>query len=149
MTKFGLKHLFRPSLDNPHDITINDGMLNLTSLWKACGGVKHQKPQKWSALPSGRGMIAALEAKENARLDRLIRDDVIDKGSKINPLLNIKKGRYGGTYAHPLLGLAYAQYLSPEFHIWCNEILIATNLITIEDGDLFTKLGEDGKSKPH
>jgi hypothetical protein len=38
-------------------------------------------------------------------------------------------GRTGGTFAHPVIGLAYAKYLSPEFHIWCNERLLASGLI--------------------
>lgn len=80
---------------------------------------------------------------ESLKLFRALEEKL--KGDSQSPLTEIKKGRYGGTFAHPLIGLAYAQYLSPEFHIWCNEILIASNLITIEDGDLFTKLGEDGK----
>ena len=38
-------------------------------------------------------------------------------------LLKIKRGRGGGTWAHWQLGLAYTKYLSPEFHIWCNEAI--------------------------
>ena len=25
-----------------------------------------------------------------------------------------------GTWAHPLIAIAFAQWLSPEFHVWCN-----------------------------
>src|SRR5690606_31175446 len=33
------------------------------------------------------------------------------------------KGKGGATYAHWQIGLAYAKYLSPEFHMWCNEVV--------------------------
>jgi hypothetical protein len=34
-----------------------------------------------------------------------------------------KRGKGGGTFAHWQIGLAYAKYLSPEFHMWCNEVV--------------------------
>ncbi|MDO9713867.1 KilA-N domain-containing protein [Paracraurococcus lichenis] len=33
------------------------------------------------------------------------------------------RGRYGATWAHWQLALAYARYLSPEFHLWCNTVV--------------------------
>ena len=33
-------------------------------------------------------------------------------------------GRYGSTYAHWQIALAYAKYLDPELHIWCNEVVV-------------------------
>lgn len=32
-------------------------------------------------------------------------------------------GRAPGTWAHWQIALAYAKYLSPEFHIWCNTVV--------------------------
>jgi hypothetical protein len=37
--------------------------------------------------------------------------------------LKITRGRFGGTFAHWQIALAYAKYLSPEFHIHCNNII--------------------------
>ena len=33
------------------------------------------------------------------------------------------RGRSGATFAHWQIALAYAKYLSPEFHMWCNEVV--------------------------
>lgn len=37
--------------------------------------------------------------------------------------MTTQRGKGGGTYAHWQLGLAYAKYLSPEFHICCNTVV--------------------------
>jgi KilA-N domain len=38
-----------------------------------------------------------------------------------------KRGRHGGgTWAREQVGVAYAQYLSAEFYIWCNDIIRAS-----------------------
>jgi hypothetical protein len=49
-------------------------------------------------------------------------------------VLKSTKGRYGGTYAHWQIALAYAKYLSPEFHIWCNEV-VRDRFIEMRDPD--------------
>jgi hypothetical protein len=44
----------------------------------------------------------------------------------ISHLWNSEPGRHNGaTWAHWQIGLAYAKYLSPEFHAWCNEVVRA------------------------
>lgn len=43
-------------------------------------------------------------------------------------LIRAKPGSGGGTFAHPVIGLAYAEFLSPDFHIWCNERLLESGL---------------------
>lgn len=35
----------------------------------------------------------------------------------------VKRGKGGGTFGHWQVGLAYAKYLSPEFHMWCNTVV--------------------------
>ena len=39
-------------------------------------------------------------------------------------LLKTIPGRYGGTFGHYQIALAYAKYLDPELHIWCNEVVV-------------------------
>jgi hypothetical protein len=41
------------------------------------------------------------------------------------PTLETEPGRNGGTWAHWQIALAYAKYLSPEFHMWCNTVVRA------------------------
>ena len=35
-------------------------------------------------------------------------------------LLDIKKGRSGGTWMHPKLAIAFARWLSDDFAVWCD-----------------------------
>ena len=47
-----------------------------------------------------------------------------ETGIPASQLLVSLKGNSGnfeqGTWAHPLIAIAFAQWLSPEFHVWCN-----------------------------
>lgn len=113
-----------------HAIKINDGMINLTNMWKACGEQANKEPWSWERHDNVVEFIDVLKSKENLSHEQVWKT---------------KAGRYGGTFAHPVIGLAYAKYLSPDFHIWCNEKLLESGLIEVgEAGDLLVKLGEDG-----
>jgi hypothetical protein len=37
-------------------------------------------------------------------------------------ILTGERGRNGGSYAHWQIFLAYAKYLSPDFHMWANQV---------------------------
>ncbi|BDQ36147.1 hypothetical protein SYK_05070 [Pseudodesulfovibrio nedwellii] len=100
---------------NGREITVTDGMLNLTSLWKACGGEQRNKPTKWFANSSTCKLVEAVGKKKGQDSD----------------LTKFVKGRNGGTFAHPIIGLAYAKYLSPEFHIWCNKITVTDGMLNL------------------
>lgn len=41
----------------------------------------------------------------------------------VGRIYSATKGKGGATFAHWQIGLAYAKYLSPEFHMWCNEVV--------------------------
>lgn len=79
------------------------------SVRRARGGRKGRAPSDWSDLASTKEFVSAVEATFNAGISGII----------------AKKGRNGGTYAHWQIGLAYAKYLSPEFHMWCNSVVRA------------------------
>jgi len=79
-------------------------MLNLTDMWKAAGADPQQTPAKWRALPEAKAFALHVEVTIG----------------KSDSLFETKQGRCGGTFAHWQIGLAYAKYLSPEFHMWCN-----------------------------
>jgi len=86
----------------------NDKLVNLTDFWKASGGDETQRPAQWLRLPYAEAFIAELMAKENVGKSHII---------------HTTRGRFGGTFAHWQIALAYAKYLSPEFHILCNNII--------------------------
>lgn len=96
---------------NEVEITWKDNeLVNLTKAWKAASGEFHKKPSKWLSKKSTKQFIETVEEKL--------------KGSKVTPL-KMLSGRYGGTFAHWQIFLAYAKYLSPEFHMWANDVIKA------------------------
>ncbi len=84
-------------------------MLSLTDMWEAAGSDPSKRPADW-ARKEGAEFIAHMEAVLNMPVGHIIR---------------AQRGRNGGTWAHWQIGLAYAKYLSPEFHMWCNEVVRA------------------------
>lgn len=84
-----------------------DEMLSLTDMWKAAGGDDARRPANW-ARKEGADFIAHMEAVLNVPPGHIIRTE---------------RGRTGSTFAHWQIGLAYAKYLNPEFHMWCNTVV--------------------------
>ena len=82
---------------------IND-QLNMTDMWKASGSPANQEPWNWSR-------------KEGAQFIEFIAES---HNLTVGQVMKSKPGKNGGTVAHWQIGLAYAKYLSPEFHAWCN-----------------------------
>ncbi len=83
-----------------------DEKLNLTDMWRAAGADPNKRPAEW-ARKEGAPFI-----------------DFIAEGSNVavGHIIEAERGRDGGTWAHWQVGLAYAKYLSPAFHAWCNEV---------------------------
>ncbi len=86
-----------------------DEKLNLTDMWRAAGGDEAKRPYEWARLPSTEVFadhIAAITGKSRNELFQTLRG-----------------GPEPATYAHWQMGMAYAKYLSPAFHAWCNEVV--------------------------
>ena len=77
-------------------------------MWRAADGKASQKPAQWLRHEDTQNFLKTLEKKP--------------KGVSDTHLKKIS-GRGGGTFGHYQVALAYATYLSPEFHIWCNEVV--------------------------
>ena len=108
------------------DIRKRGQMLNLTDMWRAAGAPAGRRPSLWLALG------------ETAQFRSYLRTLPLHGGSGTAPL-NVGqddimrpetdglviggRGKGGATWAHWQLALAYAQYLSPPFHHWCNEVV--------------------------
>ncbi len=105
-------------------------MLCLTDMWRVSGADPSKRPAKWRETDAAREFIAYIASD-------IRREDIA--------LFEAAKGGAdaGGTYAHWQIGLAYAKYLSPPFHAWCNTVVrgyIAAN-IGIGDNECFHALG--------
>lgn len=82
--------------------------VNLTAMWVASGSPKNQDPRQWQRK-EGAGFIASLARSLDVPTGHIARSD---KGGK---------GGGGTTWAHWQAALAYAKYLSHDFHRFVNE----------------------------
>lgn len=90
-------------------VTIRDDkeMLSLTDMWKASGSPSGRAPSDWNSLVTTKEFVSTVENSLNAEIPGII----------------TKKGKGGGTWAYWQIGLAYAKYLSHDFHMWCNRVV--------------------------
>ncbi len=82
--------------------------LCLTDMWRAAEASESKRPAEWLRHEATQEFSAYLETMGAA-----------------HSLTRTAEGRNGGTWAHWQLAMAYAKYLSPEFHAWCNEVVRA------------------------
>ncbi len=80
------------------------GFINLTDLWKLASSPSMKKPTNWRQLPTTEAYIVAVANKLGLSYEK----------GRYNPksVLYVKTGKGGGTYAHVLVAVAYAEYLS-------------------------------------
>lgn len=86
-----------------------DAYLCLNDLHDLSGAADTRAPSKWRALPTTKELERALEA--NSRFSAIIAKTP-SKSAAYS-----KRGKGGGTFAHHILALAYAEYLSPELAV--------------------------------
>lgn len=91
-------------------VRLKGDALNLTDMWRAAGADTQKQPAKWQALQQAADFMAYIA-------------ETLGKNESL--LVWSKEGRGGGTWAHWQIGMAYAKYLSPAFHAWCNSIIRA------------------------
>jgi hypothetical protein len=85
--------------------------LSLTDMWKAAGSKPDKAPANWVRQKATSDFIEHIAA----AYDKHVNSHVID----------ISRGRGGGTWAHWQIGLAYAKFLNNDFHVWANEVVRA------------------------
>ncbi len=95
------------------EITIDSvGRFNLNALHKASGVEKKNGPSYWLALESTRALISELE------------QTLTDTGISVSVINVIKGGLNQGTFAHELLAIEYAGWISPAFRLQVNQTFI-------------------------
>ncbi|HAP0199416.1 TPA: KilA-N domain-containing protein [Escherichia coli] len=95
------------------EITIDSvGRFNLNALHKASGAEKKNGPSYWLALESTRALISELE------------QTLTDTGISVSVINVIKGGLNQGTFAHELLAIEYAGWISPAFRLQVNQTFI-------------------------
>ena len=93
----------------PIAIRLADGFISLTDMWRAQGSPDARRPNDWLALATTVELFSVLAKELNA---------------EISGIYKTRKGKGGGTFGIPKLAIAYAEYLSPEFHSWALGALV-------------------------
>ena len=89
-------------------ISVRGEFMNLTDMWRAAGSPANQRPDDWKKDGANRLFLEHIATLANAPVEGIWRGD---------------RGRGGATWAHWQVGLAYAKWLSPPFHAWCNTVV--------------------------
>ena len=82
-------------------------MLSLTDMWDAAGRPENKRPAEWARY-EGATFIEFVAETHNVGTAHI---------------LTSTRGRTGSTFAHWQIAIAYAKYLSPDFHMWCNSVV--------------------------
>lgn len=101
---------------NGAEIRDRGEILCLTDMWKAAGSDESKRPIDWLRLPGTQEFVSWVAESLN----------MADVGKSHFGLVETKRGgneKGGSTWAHWQIGMAYAKYLSPEFHAWCNSVV--------------------------
>ena len=92
------------------EVTFSNGknvMVNATQMAKPFGHGK--EPSYWLSTQQAKNMIDAISKSRNLDFSDL---QIVKNGAPENG---------GGTWFHEDVALVFAQWLSPEFYIWCND----------------------------
>ncbi|MDD2341420.1 MAG: phage antirepressor KilAC domain-containing protein [Tolumonas sp.] len=92
--------------------TDSEGRFNLNALHKASGAEKKNGPSYWLALETTQALIGELESQTTTTEISVV------------PVKVINGGKTPGTYAHELLAIAYASWISPSFHLQVNKVFL-------------------------
>lgn len=91
-----------------------DGFVCVTDIHNAAGFTKNQKPGDFIRLPQALAIMP------------VVHDETMGKSHsfKMSNIWRARGGRDGGTYAHPLMALAYAEYLSPKLAVEVKQVFL-------------------------
>ncbi|MTI12367.1 KilA-N domain-containing protein [Sansalvadorimonas verongulae] len=95
-----------PIVSDVEITTDAEGRFNLNALHKASGAEKKHGPSYWLALNSTIALIEELK-KSNTEI----------------PVFS-SRGKHGGTFAHELLAISYASWISPSFQLKVNQVFL-------------------------
>jgi hypothetical protein len=97
--------------------TDSEERFNLNALHKASGLGKHKAPNKWLETKQSQELILALKSQTPNSGSEM-------KSSGYEPINVINGGTFPGTYAHELLAVSYAGWISPAFQLTVNQTFL-------------------------
>lgn len=84
----------------------------LNDIWEAAGSDLSRRPAKWRQNPSTRRLIAAVQ-------ERIVRGSY----NSTEPIA-ATRGRFGTTFAHPILALAFAEFVDASLALEVREVFL-------------------------
>jgi hypothetical protein len=137
----------------PENFVINanwkDHTIKLNELEEAANAIRVAKGEEpfregselnhFKASPVVKRFMRSLEAKEGYYTDSVYLENNDEVSS---PLIINKRGRYGGTWAHPLVALRFAAWLDPDLEVEIYSQFLEHKIIEkrIESSDTWNKL---------
>lgn len=94
------------------DIRVDQEMVSLTDMWKAGGSPPNKRPTEWVRYAG-------------AEFVEFIGENLKVGNAHVEAIRVVRGGNAAATWAHWQIAMAYAKYLSPAFHAWCNEVVRA------------------------
>jgi hypothetical protein len=95
----------------------SEGRYNLNALHKASGEGEHKRPSKWLDTSSAQEFIDAVKRQSPST-------GLGAESNAYDVLKVVKGGNAPGTFAHELIAVEYAGWISPEFRIKVNQTFI-------------------------
>ena len=114
-----------------------DGYLCLNDLHSVSGTSAYKTPSRWRVLPTTIELERALEHND--------RFSVIIANSSSGSAAYSKRGKGGGTFAHHILALAYAEYLNPDLAIDVRDTYVRLRSGDVEFLDEVSKKAENAR----
>ena len=112
MTNINTNNLNCPVIAGVSITTDKEGRYNLNALHKASGGEKKNNPSYWLSLQGTQELILELE------------QQLSDTEISVSVVQSIKGGTHQGTFAHELLAVSYAGWISPKFQLMVNQVFL-------------------------
>lgn len=102
------------------EITTDEaGRFNLNALHRASGTGDHKRPSKWLATEQAKALIEELQ--KNLSPNQGFGQNLLDTDISVSV---IKGGVSPGTFAHELLAISYAGWISPAFQLQVNQVFL-------------------------
>lgn len=93
-----------------HEITTDKhGRFNLNAIHHAAGSQPHKRPSQWARRDEAKELIEEISQSADLHFD---------------PIHSVRGGSYKGTYAHELLAISYAGWISPKFQLQVNQAFL-------------------------
>jgi len=101
------------------------GFISLNDMWVAAGCPEGKlDPRRWGQNPCEKtsGSSGKISISGGPGYEFI---EFIAKSLNVNAgdIYKTRRGKHGGTWVHWQIALAYAKYLSPEFHAWANQAI--------------------------